>query len=487
MNVDQNYPSCSGQDTAVAEETAVESRLSITPDGMALILNCPDPGDDLGPLVDSLLEEMAMLGIQEPPAREDLEPLVRNNYHEGFEIRNLVLLRGTPAGKSSDGYFLWSDDYFVSGFAVDNETDAIDYWNRLDNLAVTKDQVLALIVPPHQGQPGVDVRGKTLKPAKAYRALILAGENVHVVEDGGCRVLRATIGGRLRWADDTVSVDNTYVIKGDVGIETGHIKHEGALVIEGDIKTGAVVQADGDIMVQGAVEPANITAGGSLSVEGGLVGSEEYRIKADGGVNAKFILDAHIDAGGDIVVAREITHSQLRTRGRVLTPKGRIIGGQLMALQGITAGQTGSPRHTKTLLVTGRDYTLADRQEERLATIMLLERRLKQLKIKGQQMRNRLKQLSDRDKQTLRDMKLEYQTLNQHLDQEREALEALEHHSRKLTDSIISVNESIHPETVFQIKDAQKRVTKQLEKPRQVARTNGEISIVFQVKAKITY
>ena len=54
------------------------------------------------------------LGIAEPPSPAELEQHIRSNSHAGFDIRDLVLLRGTPSGKSVDGYFLWADDFLAS-------------------------------------------------------------------------------------------------------------------------------------------------------------------------------------------------------------------------------------------------------------------------------------------------------------------------------------------------------------------------------------
>ena len=47
-----------------------------------------------------------------------------------------------------------------------------------------------------------------------------------------------TFDGRVRHTDGTVSVDEVYVIKGDVGLETGNIHHTGSVLIE---EAGGVV------------------------------------------------------------------------------------------------------------------------------------------------------------------------------------------------------------------------------------------------------
>ena len=87
-------------------------------------------------------------------------------------------------------------------------------------------------------------------------------------------------------------MDEVYHVPGNVDIETGHIKHPGAVLVDGDVLAGARVEADGDIEVRGTVEASYIHTGGSLTVHGGIAGMGEGTVKAAGSVYAKYILEA---------------------------------------------------------------------------------------------------------------------------------------------------------------------------------------------------
>ena len=140
--------------------------------------------------------------------------------------------------------------------------------------------------------------------------------------------------------------------------------------VEGDIEQGATIDVQGDIVVHGMIEPCTITVGGNLQVAGGIVGHEDCRIALGGSLQARYVRDAVIDAIGDVTVAGEISHTLLRTLGRVAVPAGRIAGGSTIARGGITVGQAGAAGATGTELVAGFDYLLEPRvaaMEEQLA------------------------------------------------------------------------------------------------------------------------
>ena len=220
-----------------------------------------------------------------------------------------------------------------------------------------KDQRLARLIPPRCGTPGRDVLGGDINVADPLPATIRVGSNVRVEDqEDGSTAYYATFDGRIRWADGVLAVDDVYVIKGNVGLETGNIDHPGAVVIEGDIQAGASVTAKGDIIVKGMVEPSNVNASGKLVVNGGVVGRDGFKIELDGGLHAKYVLEATVLTGDDVEVSNEIDRANIKTRGRVVIPKGRITGGHVSARRGIDVGVAGADGLIPTVLSTGFDF-----------------------------------------------------------------------------------------------------------------------------------
>lgn len=147
----------------------------------------------------------------------------------------------------------------------------------------------------------------------------------------------------MRFTDGTLSVDEVYQVTGHVGMASGNIHHPGSVTVTGDVLAGSVIDAEGDVVIGGVIEEALITCGGNLTVGGGILGGEHQIIRAGGNIEAKFINESDVAAGGDIVVAKQISHSRVRSLGSVKVPKGRIAGGTTIALLGIRMGTAGSP------------------------------------------------------------------------------------------------------------------------------------------------
>jgi uncharacterized protein (DUF342 family) len=81
-------------------------------------------------------------------------------------------------------------------------------------------------------------------------------------------------------------------------------------------------------------------------------------------VHALFVLDAQLDAEGDVFVLKEIVQSKVTTRGIVEVKSGRIVGGEITALRGIEAGQVGTDANVATRLDIGNDPALQQRLRE---------------------------------------------------------------------------------------------------------------------------
>jgi len=145
----------------------------------------------------------------------------------------------------------------------------------------------------------------------------------------------------------TVSVRLVAQISGNVDYETGNIDFKGNVEIKGTIVGGFKVKATGDITVSESVEDgAEIQAGGDLKVGQGIVG-ENTQVKVVGGIMAKYIQDATLWAGGDVVVGSYIRTAHVHSDTMVT------VEGDTWALNGIVSKNVGSEYSTNTVLSVG--------------------------------------------------------------------------------------------------------------------------------------
>lgn len=368
MSEDRHRHGASGSGNAVMEPQAGPRtgpggvHVHVSDDSLSVLLDCADPLKDLDATVAAILAAFERLKIPEHPDAAMLADMLRADAAAGGPLVNQPLIEGYAAEPSQDGRLEWARDFFAEGWEEDAATGAIDFWAKLDNRGVTAGEWILKVHPPILGEPGLNVFGVKIPVTRPQKERMRCGKGVVQREDGaGIVWIEAAVSGRVRLNNGTLTVDDVYVIKGNLGLSTGNIHHPGTLQVEGDIEQGVTVEVGGDITVRGMVEPCNIKAGGNLSVAGGIVGQEGFRIEVGGGLQARYLRDVTIDAIGDINAGNEISHAFIRTLGRVLVPGGRLAGGTTIARGGITAGQAGAAGATGTLLVAGVDYLVEPR------------------------------------------------------------------------------------------------------------------------------
>lgn len=362
-----------GAEPAAASPGPGGVNVTVSNDKLSVLLDCPDPLPRLDDTVAQVLAAIRKLQIPEYPDAETLGRILTASARAGEPLIAQPLIMGYAAEPPQNGRLEWMRDYFVEGWEIDPQTGAINFWAKLDNRAVTAGELLLKLHPPVPGEPGLNVFGAKIPVGKPLKERMRCGQGVTQTDDAqGVTLFRSEVSGRVRLNDATLSVDDVYIIKGNVDLAIGNVRHTGTLQVEGDIEQGVNIEVDGDIAVRGMIEPCQIKAGGNLQVAGGIIGQEGFRIQVGGNVQARYLRDVDLDAIGDVTVGNEVSHACIRTLGRVLVPNGRIAGGTTIARAGITVGQAGASSATGTVLIAGIDYLIEPRvaqMEEELAAI----------------------------------------------------------------------------------------------------------------------
>ncbi|MGH2363893.1 MAG: DUF342 domain-containing protein [Chloroflexota bacterium] len=237
-------------------------------------------------------------------------------------------------------------------------------WRELNLVtSVQEGSAVARKHPAQPGTPGTNVRGQPLNAKPPRDVRVALGPGTVLAPDDPNTVL-AAVSGAIR-VDSTgrVTVDNTYVVKGDVDLASGNVDFVGSVVIQGDIKRGFVVKATGDIEVKGAVEEATIIAQGSVVVQGGILGGSTTPVQAAQDILARFANNAVLRAGHDVVLGQEALNCDIEAEGRVVVggnppSKGAVMGGSIRAAQEIAVYNVGSSGGQTTKLRVGYDWLL---------------------------------------------------------------------------------------------------------------------------------
>ncbi|MDT3424542.1 uncharacterized protein (DUF342 family) [Paenibacillus forsythiae] len=237
---------------------------------------------------------------------------------------------------------------------LEMEDGKVDYKELIRLSNVRKGQLIATLIPPVPGQPGMAVTGDPI-PCKAGKAArFKIGKNVLVSDDESS--MYAAIDGLISYTDKgKINVFPVYEVNGDVDYNTGNIDFVGTVVIRGNVLSGFTVKSEGDIRVIGGVEGAELTARGSIEISGGIIGYNKGLVSAGANVKVSFIQDGNVTAGEDIIVSQSIMHSNIRAGRSVLCngAKGLIVGGTVQAGEKVVARTIGNTMSTATAIEVG--------------------------------------------------------------------------------------------------------------------------------------
>jgi uncharacterized protein (DUF342 family) len=341
--------------------------LRITEDKMGMFLSCETSVIKSPAFMDEVKKHLEKMGVKAAPDIDSINSLQLKISQTNEAISNFPIAFGTQPVMPKDGRLEWTEDFFAKGYQIDPVTKRIDFKQKMERRSVEKDQLLVRVIPPEEGSDGVDVLGMPIKVPRAKKVELRGGQ--HVVWDGNEKGFRATCAGRVKYVGNMVDIDEVLHITGDVGKDTGNIRHNGQVIIDGNIESDFNVEASGDIEVKGLIYASDVICGGNLYAHEGINENSAKRIAVKGEIVAKYILNATIECHGNILVKKEIFQSNIKTSGEVNCSEGRAVGGEIYAAKGIIVGEVGSKGNVKTLLVVGIDCFLLNELKRLTDTI----------------------------------------------------------------------------------------------------------------------
>jgi uncharacterized protein (DUF342 family) len=247
------------------------------------------------------------------------------------------------------------------GTLLDDGT--MDWKDRGEIPQVAEGDLLAEIQPGRPGRPGVDVNGHVVAPEETKKLRVRTGKGASLEEEG--TKIFATRGGQPYLSlENKVMVMPVLKIKGDVGIETGHVEFEGHVEIPGTVQAGYRVRSES--LAAGEIHSEDIVVAGDVIVRGGVYGA---RIKAGGNLKAHHVNRSDILVQGDIVIKKELVDTKAQAGGRCLLDGGVILSSEVSAAKGISSGNVGAENANDSHLQVGKDPWLKEALAERRGSL----------------------------------------------------------------------------------------------------------------------
>ncbi len=266
-------------------------------------------------------------------------------------------------------------------------TDGTADLSKLDCLQQVKvGDKIAIYHKATKGTDGYDVFGNLAKAIPGKEVPVLKGTGFMIMTDRITYV--ATYTGAIRMVDGMVDITKLMVVP-EVKITDKKIKYDGTIYVQGDVFSGSVIEATGDIIIGGHMESSEVTSGGMVVIKGGVTCPVRGRVTAKGDISAKYFEGATII--GDNISANYFINCNVEANGLVKTygRVGMIYGGSVNSLYGIETASVGNKSGAKTIINLGVNSKIMAqynntkknirREEEQLETLNKEKERLKEV------------------------------------------------------------------------------------------------------------
>nr|MBO6295559.1 DUF342 domain-containing protein [Schwartzia sp. (in: firmicutes)] len=290
---------------------------------------------------------------QRPPSKEEiLKDLAGRRITFGIDeeaiVRGLehgaqtVIAKGKPPEAGKDAKIIRKFNAEQKGKLAEDKYGRVDYKNLNLFILAKKGDILAERVPHTMGVEGTNVFGDTIKPKPGKPKPVPAGKNTEIQDEN---FVVATMDGQIVEANNKFSIDPRLEIKGDIGVGTGNIDFVGAVDVSGSVQQGFKVKATGTVSINGAVN-GGVVEGYNVVIKGGIIGAGPGKgvVVAQEDVQAAFVENGTIEAGGEIQISDVALHSDLRAGIRIVVEgkRGLVTGGYLAAGEEICAKVIGN-------------------------------------------------------------------------------------------------------------------------------------------------
>lgn len=242
---------------------------------------------------------------------------------------------------------------------------SIDF-KEIDSIHEVK-KGLALLKRYEKVRPvdGITIYGEKIVAETLPQQGYLKGENIEPSADSP-DIFVAALDGCLTISGKKISINAVAYFPGDINYETGNVHFHGTVNIKGNVLPGFEVSAGADCVIEGNIDDAIVTAGGSITVSMGIAGKGNTRVFAQGSVTAKYIVNSKVESEADIIAEESIINSDIFANEKVVVSaeKGKIMGGKVTARYQIEVSSVGSNKETATELTVGRNLKIEKMLDE---------------------------------------------------------------------------------------------------------------------------
>lgn len=349
-------------------------------------------------------------GVVEEALNELTNPKMHAQLRETKQPVCMLIAFGQPAHQGEDAWLEPLVDLISDRRPQIDDQGNVNFLELGDFPHIQADTLIARRHAPTKGKSGWTITGQVLN-AKDGKDFVLREKNSTVkLASDDSNLLITTTAGMPVIEERTAYVEQVLKLN-EVSLKTGHIRFDGSVFIKENVNPGMKVEVTGDVKVGGLIEAAWVKAEGSIEVNGGIIGRKSQnnaaqkeekgkdkkkfntaRIEAGISIKAKFVQEAKLTAGEEIIIAKQALHSDLKAGIKVFLPgRASIVGGTCYADKLIDVGASGNPANITTKLFVGDTSELK-------AQSTVINKELQQLEIQKRKLMDLIKRIRQQGK-----------------------------------------------------------------------------------------
>jgi uncharacterized protein len=401
------------------------------------------PSIDNNPIttLDDILEKIKKLGVVTDINQQLLTEKLYDVEQNKIKFLNLCVSEGKAAVDGLDGRLenCTGEKEEIANF------DFGEFHKVNPVISVKEEQLIAIIHPPTNGEKGYDILGNDIEPKPGKIFALRLGSNTCFSEDNGNHII-AKKDGFLDLSDTSISITDTFTVKGDIDFESGNIIAKGSLKVVGDVKNEFTLSLSKDIEIGGYVGDAIVEAGQNIIVQGGFLGKGKGVLKSNGDIEVKFVENQKVYSRGSLHLVKDTLNAKLFIKNKI-SCKGNqssIIGGHTIAGESIEICNLGNNIGTETIVEVGFDYlkrdSIINNKEKQIALRKNLEEVDKSILEFA-----KMKRLNTQSGEKVKILANEHKKLVAEIDSIKEQNLKITNEIYLPTSSKISVNGSIYP------------------------------------------
>ena len=349
---------------------------------------------------------------------------------------------------------------------------AHSHYQRSTIITAVAGQKIATYSALKRGRDGVDVYGHPIPHTLNTMPAPGLGANVRLDSDG-CTVI-ATDGGRVRLDNMKLTIDTALDIPGSVDFSVGNIDFPGDIRVAGSILDLFQVRSGGSLNVGASIEAADVEAHQDLIVAGGISGKDKGRCVAGHNLSAKYITNAAVRAGNDLVVTVECANSRIICGGQLRCERGAIIGGHLTAAGGVICRTLGAAAGTPTVVEVGIEQQLRDECGARLTEVADQRKQVQQVRQVVEPLLRNQKQLTPQQKEKATELLFNASELEAKTSGTIQALRSSYESMQARSKADAKVGGTLHAGTILRFPGVEAIVEQSLRGPLRISRRGSE-------------